>query len=390
MDNDQLELTILMPCLNEEQTLKKCIRKAQAAIANLGINAEVLIADNGSSDNSIRIAESLGARVISETKSGYGAALMAGISAAQGTYILMADADDSYNFLEIEEFIISLRNGSDFVMGNRFAGVIEKGAMPFLHKYLGNPVLSFLGRKMFKTKIRDFHCGMRAFRKDKISLLGLQATGMEFATELVVKATFAKLRIFEVPVNLYRDGRNRPPHLRTWRDGWRHLRFMLALSPNLLFLLPGGILAAFGMILNLLSIIDSMPGFGSTFGIRTQALAACLVLIGFQVLWFSVLATIWLTENQILPVSPYFSKVSKFVKNQQIYLVWLGIGFGSLAVIVNEIVRWGTNQFGDLKDIGDFNIFISSTFLVCLSIQCFFSQFLANVISDVKVTHGQM
>src|ERR1700722_10240461 len=228
-----------MPCLNEAETVATCVRKAIGFLAESGISGEVLIADNGSTDGSQQLAEAEGARVVNVTEKGYGNALMGGFVAAQGKYVIMGDADDSYDFTNLMPFIEELRKGSDLVMGNRFKGGIEPGAMPPLHKYLGNPVLSFVGRLFFRSKIGDFHCGLRGFRKDSAIARGLQATGREFASEMVVRAPRAKQKITEVPTPLKKDGRSRPPHLRSWRDGWRHLRFLLLFSPRWLFFVPG-------------------------------------------------------------------------------------------------------------------------------------------------------
>src|SRR5574343_1842780 len=235
----QLELTIVMPCLNEAETLKTCIDKAMKYLKDNNVAGEVVIGDNGSTDGSQDIARSCGARVVDIPRKGYGSALMGAIQAAKGKYVIMGDSDDSYDFSNLNPYMEKLRQGYDLVMGNRFKGGIAKGAMPFLHYYLGNPVLSFIGKLFFGGGINDFHSGLRCFRQDIVTLLNLQTTGMEFASEMVVKATIFKLKIAEVPTTLSPDGRSRPPHLRTWRDGWRHLRFMLLYSPRWLFLFPG-------------------------------------------------------------------------------------------------------------------------------------------------------
>src|SRR5579872_4554372 len=241
-----------MPCLNEAETVATCVRKAIGFLAESGISGEVLVADNGSTDGSQALATEAGARVVPVTDKGYGNALMGGIMAAQGKYIIMGDADDSYDFTNLMPFVEELRKGADLVMGNRFAGGIAPGAMPPLHKYLGNPVLSFIGRLFFRSKIGDFHCGLRGFNRDSVMALNLQATGMEFASELVVKATLARQKIAEVPTTLAKDGRSRAPHLRTWRDGWRHLRFLLLFSPRWLFFIPGVATFLLGMIIGLM------------------------------------------------------------------------------------------------------------------------------------------
>src|SRR6201996_1306830 len=238
-----------MPCLNEAETVATCVRKAVQFISDSGVSGEVVVADNGSTDGSRKLAEDAGARVVPIPERGYGNALMGGIVAARGEYVIMGDADDSYDFTNLMPFIEQLRDGADLVMGNRFKGGIEPGAMPPLHRYLGNPVLSFIGRLFFGSKIGDFHCGLRGFRRDSIMKLGRQATGMEFASEIVVKATITSQRIVEVPPPLAKDGRSRPPHLHTWRDGWRHLRFLMLFSPRWLFLYPGLALLALGIVI---------------------------------------------------------------------------------------------------------------------------------------------
>ncbi|MSX34697.1 MAG: glycosyltransferase, partial [Actinobacteria bacterium] len=244
-----MELSVVLPCLNEAETLAVCIRKARASMNELGIDGEVVIADNGSTDGSQDIARSEGARVVDVPTRGYGAALIAGITDAKGTFVIMGDADDSYDLSNLGPFIEALRGGAELVMGNRFAGGIAPGAMPALHRYLGNPVLTAVGRVLFRSPVKDFHCGLRGFRRDAILELDLRTTGMEFASEMVVKATLNKLTIVEVPTTLSPDGRSRPPHLRTWRDGWRHLRFLLLYSPKWLFLYPGIVVFLLGLIL---------------------------------------------------------------------------------------------------------------------------------------------
>jgi glycosyltransferase involved in cell wall biosynthesis len=239
-----VELTVLMPCLNEVRTLPACIGKAQGYFRRAGVAGEVLIADNGSTDGSVELAQSLGARVVHVPQRGYGAALIAGIAAARGRFVIMGDSDDSYDFSNLQPYVDALRGGGQLVMGNRFAGGIKPGAMPPLHRYLGNPVLSFVGRLFFRSPIRDFHCGLRGFDRAAMQALGLQSPGMEFASEMVVKATLWGLRVTEVPTTLSPDGRDRPPHLRSWRDGWRHLRFLLVHAPAWLFMYPGGAVPA--------------------------------------------------------------------------------------------------------------------------------------------------
>ncbi len=263
-----------MPCLNERATVGLCVAKAIDAIRRQGILGEVIVSDNGSTDGSQQIAKDLGARVISVATRGYGSALRGGIAAARGRYILMGDADDTYDFTQLDAFVGKLREGFDLVMGNRFHGGIAPGAMPPLHRYLGNPVLTGIGRLFFKSPVGDFHCGLRAFRKDAIDGLALRTLGMEFATEMIVKATAFGLRVTEIPTTLSADKRDRPPHLRTWRDGWRHLRFLFLYSPRWLFLYPGIALCALGLVVSAL-LLPGPRRIGSVgFDVHTLLFAA--------------------------------------------------------------------------------------------------------------------
>ena len=308
---DAVELTILMPCLNEAETLGTCIRKALGFLERAGIAGEVLVADNGSTDGSPDLARRLGARTIEVPRRGYGAALIQGINAARGRYVIWGDADDSYDFSALDGIVAQLRDGADLVMGNRFAGGIRPGAMPALHRYLGNPVLSFIGRLFFRSGIGDFHCGLRGFRRDSARVLDLRTTGMEFASELVVKATLAKQRIVEVPVVLHPDGRSRPPHLRSWRDGWRHLRFLLLFSPRWLLLYPGlALIVAATSAMTLLGVGWWSPGHGRLAEGLLVA-AGGLLIAGFQAVQFSLLARVFAQTQRLLP--PMRRRLSDFV-----------------------------------------------------------------------------
>lgn len=300
-------LTILMPCLNEAETLAACIKKAQESIGRLGVRAEILVADNGSIDGSQDIARSLGARVIQVKQRGYGSALRAGISAASGRYIIMGDADDSYAFDALESFYNKLRNGKQLVMGNRFRGGISPGAMPPLHRYLGNPVLSFIGRLLFHVPIGDFHCGLRGFHREAILNLRLQTSGMEFASEMVIKSAMAGLNICEVPTTLKPDGRSRPPHLRSWRDGWRHLRFMLLHSPRWLFVYPGIFLLVAGMLGSFWVLPEMRVVTGVGFDIHSLLYFSAIALVGMQLVFFGLLARCSGVRLGILPGSPMTS-----------------------------------------------------------------------------------
>src|ERR1700751_3492649 len=277
---ENIELSVVMPCLNEAETLESCIGKAQRALQEGGIAGEVIVADNGSTDGSIEIAERLGARVVKIKAKGYGNALMGGIAAARGKFIVMGDADDSYDFGHIGRFLEPLRKGADLVMGNRFRGGIQKAAMPPLHRYFGNPALTRLGRLFFRSPVGDFYCGLRGFRKEAYQRMALRTTGMEFATEMVVKATLLKLRIAEVPTTLSPDGRNRPPHLRTWRDGWRTLRFFLLYSPRWLFLYPGSALVGMAAGLGGWLLPEPRTVGNVSFDVHTLLYAAAFVLLG--------------------------------------------------------------------------------------------------------------
>jgi len=313
-----------MPCLDEAETLRICIDKAHAFFDRSGVRGEVLIADNGSTDGSQGIARQAGARVIDVPLRGYGAALQAGIEAAHGTYVVMGDADDSYDFSALDPFVDHLRDGADLVMGNRFLGGIEPGAMPPLHRYLGNPVLSRAGRIFYRTPIGDFHCGLRGFRRDAALALDLRTTGMEFASEFVVKASLMDQRIDEVPTTLSRDGRSRPPHLHTWRDGWRHLRFLLLYSPRWLFMYPGLVLFGIGLVgLVVLGSGAWKPGHGQ-FAEGLLVASGGLMIVGFQMLLFGVLARQFAATEGLLPPTQTVSVLSRRV----------GFGAGLLAASV--------------------------------------------------------
>ena len=349
MTNLQLELTVLMPCLNEIQTLECCIQKAHRFMAGAGISGEVLIADNGSTDGSQKTAEAAGARVIQVAQRGYGAALQAGIGAARGRYIIMGDSDDSYDFSDLSMFVDQLRSGADLVMGNRFQGGIATGAMPFLHRYLGNPVLSFIGRLFFRARVGDFHCGLRGFSRDSILRLGLVAPGMEFASEMIAKAALAMLRVEEVPTTLRPDGRGRPPHLRTWRDGWRHLRFLLLCCPRWLFLYPGMAMLLLGLLGFLAFLPDPVPRIPHPgLGIHSMLYMAGAIVLGAQLVqlalltkWMGVMSgvvpePIWLRRSQ-----PYLSMeaglvggvgmlIAGFLWSLSIVYDWSSTGFGPL------------------------------------------------------------
>lgn len=337
-----------MPCLNEASTLAVCIAKAKRSIAALGIDAEVLIADNGSSDGSQQIAIAAGARVTSVVERGYGAALRAGIEAAHGRYVIMADADDSYAFDAIEPFYRQLQAGYQLVMGNRFQGGIAPGAMPPLHRYLGNPVLSFIGRLFFRTSLGDFHCGLRGGERQAILSLGLQTSGMEFASEMIIKATMAELRICEVPTTLQPDGRNRPPHLRSWRDGWRHLRFMLLLSPRWLFLYPGIALFLLGFVSSLWLLPELRVVGGIGFGIHSLLFASTSGVVGMQLTLFGVLVHCTGSCLGILPQSALTQWLLRKFRLEIGLVFSFALILFALLLAWQSLVGWGISGFSAL------------------------------------------
>lgn len=341
-----LELTVLMPCLNEEKTVGRCIRAAHKFLRDAGIHGEVVVADNGSTDGSVEAAVAAGARVIHAPTPGYGAALMSGIQAASGRFIIMGDADDSYDFSQLQAYVERLRAGADLVMGNRFRGGIAPGAMPPLHRYLGNPVLSFVGRLFFHVGIGDFHCGLRGFSRESLLRLGLVSPGMEFASEMVAKAALARLRIEEVPTTLRPDGRGRPPHLRTWRDGWRHLRFLLLFCPRWLFLYPGLALLFGGLV----GFAVLQPGLGFAFaqGMRVHSLLymAAAIVMGMQLLQLAVL-TKWLgVVSGIVPEPAWLTRSKPLHTVEAGLLVGGGMFVLGLLWSLAIVFEWGSSGFG--------------------------------------------
>lgn len=382
--DDTLELTILMPCLNEAETLGVCIEKAQGFLSRTGITGEVLISDNGSTDGSQQIAESLGARVSHAPRRGYGAALINGIDNARGRYIIMGDADDSYDFENLLPFVQRLRAGADLVMGNRFKGGIAPGAMPPLHKYLGNPVLSGIGQLFFRPGIGDFHCGLRGFNRDRIRRLDLQTTGMEFASEMVVKASLAKYDIQEVPTTLKKDGRSRPPHLRSWHDGWRHLRFLLLFAPRWLFVYPGLVAFLLGAIAVAVLSFGGVEIAGIGFDVTTMVYASALCVIGYQSLLFFWLTKLFATQEGFMPVSPrYKSIVAKWSTERGLLL---GLALFVLGVLVGivQVARWGGVGFGALDAAEVVRIAIPSSLGIMLGFQTIMMSFFSGVLTTPR------
>jgi len=346
---DELELTILMPCLNEAETLAACIGKARGFLERTGIAGEVLIADNGSTDGSQDIARGLGARVVTVPERGYGAALAGGIQAARGRFVIMGDADDSYDFASLDAFIAELRDGADLVMGNRFAGGIEPGAMPWHHRYIGNPVLSAVGRLFFRTPIGDFHCGLRGFSRAAILALNLRTSGMEFASEMVVKATLAQLDLREVPTTLARDGRSRRPHLRSIRDGWRHLRFLLLFSPRWLFLYPGIALLAVGLVVGAV-LLPGPAQFGRvTFDVHTFLVAALCIIVGLQSISFAIIGRRFASRYGFIPRSGNYNRLLEALTLERILLVAITLMLIGIAALVWGVGQWAARDFGPLN-----------------------------------------
>jgi len=343
------ELTILMPCLNEAETLEICIRKAKTYLAEAGIDGEVLISDNGSTDGSQALAEGLGARVIHAPQRGYGGALIAGIAEAKGQFIIMGDSDDSYDFSRLDAFVDELRKGADLVMGNRFRGGIEKSAMPPLHRYLGNPVLSFIGRVLYRTPIGDFHCGLRGFSKEAIRTLNLNSPGMDFASEMVIKASLFGLNIKEVPTTLSPDGRSRPPHLRSWRDGWLHLKLLLTLAPFWLFYYPGLFLAGLGGVAFTRLLWGPVQIGGVSFDLATLVLSSALIVIGVQMMWFYALARLFAVRMKLLPSTAGFEALRQSISVDRACMAGGALLALSLLLTIGSVFFWGSLGFGDLE-----------------------------------------
>lgn len=378
--NDELELSIVMPCLNEAETLATCIRKAQSSLKTLNVAGEVIIADNGSTDGSQAIATQMGARVVAVSTKGYGSALMGGIAAARGKYIIMGDADDSYDFTNLEPFVQKLRAGYDLVMGNRFKGGIQPRAMPPLHRYVGNPALSGMGRLFFHSPCGDFHCGLRGFSKAAINKLDLRTTGMEFATETVVKATMYKLRIAEVPTTLAPAGRSRPPHLRSWRDGWRHLRFMLLYSPRWLFLYQGLLLMVLGTLVSAWLIVGPRQLGGITFDVHTLLYSAMAIVIGFQTVVFAVSTKVFATTQGLLPEDLRLNKWFHYIKLETGLLVGSLLLAGGLVLSVYAFSSWRAEQYGPLNPSQTLRLVIPAVTLMMLGLQTILASFFLSIL----------
>ena len=376
----KVEVSIVMPCLNEAETLASCIRKARSAIESGHLDAEIIVADNGSTDGSQLIAKEMGARLVEVPRRGYGSALLGGIAAARGRFVVMGDADDSYDFTAIAPLIEKLRDGYDLVMGNRFSGEIRDGAMTWSHRWVGNPLLTRLSRLFFHTPVGDMHCGLRAFRKDAIDSLRLRATGMEFASEMVIKASMRGMKIAEVPVTLSPDGRSRPPHLRTWRDGWRHLRFMLLYSPRWLFLYPG--LALFVGGLAVTAILETGPKhIGSVnFDIHTLLLAGFACLIGFQLIVFAVFTKVFAMERGFHPPSASYYAMFDYIKLETGLAVGGLMFLAGLAGVIVAVLSWRSAGFGNLDPQVTMREIIPAAVVLTLGVQTVFASFFLSIL----------
>jgi len=379
------DLSIILPCLNEVETIAICIEKAKESIARLKIDGEILVADNGSTDGSREIAESLGARVVHVKEKGYGSALRGGIEAAQGKWIIMADADDSYDLSHITPFVEKLQQGYDLVMGCRLpkgGGKIMAGAMPWKHRWIGNPALSGIGRLFFESKVTDFHCGMRAFTRKAYQQLRPRTTGMEFASEMVIKAALQGMRIAEVPITLYKDGRSRPPHLRSWRDGWRHLRFMLLYSPTWLFLVPGVLFLLVGMVFS--ARLQMGPWKIGPFGFDTNTMLVCSMLqvVGLQIFFFGMFARVFAVSEGLLPDnSGPISKLFTYFSLERGIVFGLAILLIGVIKLVQAVLYWKAAQFGAISYPESLRQVIPAVTLIMMGVQVIFSSFFLSILS---------
>lgn len=375
-----IELTILLPCLNEAETLKICIRKAQTFLEENRVRGEVIVSDNGSKDGSQDIAQQCGARVVETPVRGYGAALIHGSLAARGKYIIMADSDDSYDLSNLMPFLQMLRSGHHLVMGNRFEGEVKPGAMPWMNRWVGTPLLSSLGRLFFQCPIGDFNCGIRGFSAEAFRKMSLRTTGMEFASEMIVKATLLKLQIAEVPTTLQPDGRTRPPHLRPWRDGWRHLRFMLLYSPRWLFLYPGLVLMWVGLLVGAWLMPQPRRLAGITLDIHTLFFAAIAVLVGLQAILFAVFSKIFAITEGLLPPDRKMENAFRLFNLEAwllIGMVLVGLGLGGA---LHSVAVWQMQNFGALVPARVMRIVIPSGLSLAMGCQIVLSGFFLSLL----------
>ena len=370
-------ISVVMPCLNESETLGTCIQKAKSSLQQLSLENEIIVADNGSTDDSVEIAKSLGAHVVVEQEKGYGNAYRAGINASKGDIVVIGDSDDSYDFNDIPEFVRPLLNGADFVMGTRLRGQIEKGAMPWLHRYVGNPILTGILNLMFKSGISDAHCGMRAFTKKAYKKMNLQTTGMEFASEMVIKASQLGLKTVEIPITLHKDGRSRPPHLRSFRDGWRHLRFMLLHSPTHLYLWPGTIMFVIGLLL----LIALLPGpfhvFGRLIDLHVMVLGSLLAVLGFQIINTGVFARIYAVTHGFRPEDKNIKRAYQLFNLEKGLIAGFGIFVIGLIIDVYILVQWIMSGFGPMNKV---RLALFASTLIIIGTQVIFSSFFLSML----------
>lgn len=376
--DEKVEVSIVIPCLNEAEMIEFCILEALNAIQKNGIQGEVLVADNGSTDNSADIAMDAGARVIIIEKKGYGSALLGGIQAAKGTYVLIGDADGSYDFGELPNFLDLLHKGNDLVMGCRLpggGGKIEKGAMPWKHRWIGNPVLSGLGKLFFASSVTDFHCGLRAFHRETILSLSLKTSGMEFASEMVIKAGLQGLHIAEIPITLHRDGRSTSPHLRSFRDGWRHLRFMLLYSPKWLFVYPGGILFLLGLTGTFILLPKPLTVAGITFDLNTLIVASAATLVGFQIFSFGIFVKAYAVSSELLPGKEYWHKLINGKSVEMGTIIGVLIMLIGVGLLSYTLIDWKIAHFGHLSYQNSLRKVIPAVTCIGMGIQIIFFGF---------------
>jgi hypothetical protein len=354
-----------------------------------GAAGEIIVADNGSTDGSQEIARRLGARVVDVAQKGYGSALHGGITAARGRYVVLGDSDDSYDFSRLDAFLERLRAGDELVMGNRFLGGIEPGAMPPLHRYLGNPVLSFIGRLFFHAPVGDFHCGLRAVNRKAYEVIAPNTTGMEYASEMVIKATLAGLRISEVPIVLHPDGRSRPPHLRSWRDGWRHLRFMLLFSPRWLFLIPGSLLFGIGLLASLWLMGGTRQLGPLNLDIHTLLVAGLACLLGYQLIVFAFFTKVFAITEGFQPMPAYLERMFRWVSLETGILAGLALTLAGMAALVAAVVSWGSVGFGSLDPRETMRQVIPGAILLVLGIQTVFSSFFLSTLGIGRRTSAR-
>ncbi|HYN08017.1 MAG TPA: glycosyltransferase family 2 protein [Vicinamibacterales bacterium] len=377
---DDVELTVVMPCLNEARTLEVCIRRVKDTFDRHGVKGEVVVGDNGSTDGSQALARSLGARVVDIPVKGYGAALRGGFSAARGQYIVMGDSDASYDFSEIPRYLARLRQGDELVMGNRFAGGIKPGAMPWKNKWVGNPILSGIGRLFFRIPVRDFHCGLRGFSKAAVERLDLRSTGMEFASEMVVKARLHGLRMSEVPATLSPDGRDRPPHLNPWRDGWRHLRFLLLYSPRWLFLYPGLLLMLIGGAIHVLLLPGPLHIGDTELDIHTLMYGGAMILVGAQAVFFAVIAKVFAITEGLVPEPPEAQRWFRAITLEHGLVVGGVFGVAGVIGSLAAVIPWAQTGFGPYEPQTAMRIIVPSVVMLALSAQTIFSSFLLSLL----------